>query len=285
MKEKNKKLILGISFGIIAILITLHLGIKPLDIIKEYKEYKSGYSEQSQYVLRSDESPIVRYIHDVNYGLPQESDDDGIPVYYGSPYVELNDNNPFFDESELAITSTFESYSELDELGRCRSNMSLISKDTMPDESCDRPDISNIKPSGWHTYNTQNKWGTMLPDGSFYLYNRSHLLAFCLDSDNKNFDKCNSELNLITGTRQMNLTMLEFEKKVIDYCNKKEGNSVLYRVTPVFKDNELLARGVIMEAIDRQKNGRKLHYCVFVFNVQDGFDINYLTGEANYVVE
>ena len=283
MREKTKKLVLGISFGIIAILVAMHLGIRPSNIFQEYRDYKNGYSKQSEYVLRSDELPIVRYIHDVNYGLPQDSDDDGIPVYHGDAYVELNGNKPFFTEDELNIKTPFQSYSELDDLGRCRTNMTLVTSNTIPDDSCDRPDISNIKPTGWHTYNTQNNWGILLPDNSFYLYNRSHLLAFCLDAGNDDYNKCNSEQNLITGTRQLNLTMLEFEDKVYDYCNKKSGNSVLYRVTPVFKGDELLARGVIVEGIDRQKNGKKLQFCVFVFNVQEGFNLNYSTGEAEYV--
>ena len=160
---------------------------------------------------------------------------DAIPAYSGEPYVVINGNQPFFDDSELTTTS-FESYSELDALNRCGVAMASVSPDTMPTE--DRGNIGQVKPTGWQTV----KYDCV--DGK-YLYNRCHLIGFQLTGENAN------NQNLITGTRSLNVDgMLPFENMVADYV-QETGNHVLYRVTPIFEGEELVARGVLMEEIGR----------------------------------
>lgn len=188
-----------------------------------------------------------------------------IPEYNGESYVIINDNNPNFNEEDKTTTS-FEQYSELDSLGRCGVAYANVSIDTMPTE--ERGSIGMVKPSGWHTVKYDNV------DGK-YLYNRCHLIGYQLTGENAN------EKNLITCTRYMNTVgMLEFENKVANYI-KETNNHVLYRVTPMFKDNDLLARGVQIEALSIEDNGEGIKFNIFVYNVQDGIDINYSNGESN----
>lgn len=192
-----------------------------------------------------------------------QTDMGGIPVYTGEPFVVLNDNNPYFTENDYT-TKSYEYYSELDSLGRCGVTMACIGKDLMPTEK--RGDISSVKPTGW----VQNKYDFV--DGKS-LYNRCHLIGFQLAGENAN--KC----NLITGTRYMNVDgMLPFENMVADYV-KETNNHVLYRVTPIFLEQNLLASGVVMEALSMEDNGDGVCYCVYVFNVQPGVEIDYATGE------
>lgn len=195
----------------------------------------------------------------------QYIDIDTIPEYSGSPYVEMNYNQPDFSEDDMQRES-FEEYSDLDSLGRCGQAYALIGTDTMSDE--DRGSIGQIKPSGWHTVRYDD-----LIDGK-YLYNRCHLIGFQLAGENAN------EKNLITGTRYMNVDgMLPFENQVADYV-ETTGNHVLYRVTPVFEGDELVARGVQMEALSVEDDGQGVAFNVFVYNVQPGVDIDYQTGES-----
>ena len=155
-----------------------------------------------------------------------------IPAYSGTPYTEVNGNQPYFTEAELT-TQSFETYSELDSLGRCGVAYANVGQDLMPTEP--RGEIGAVKPSGWHLVKYDNV------DGK-YLYNRCHLIAYMLAAENAN------PLNLITGTRYLNVQgMLPFETKVCDYI-KNTGNHVLYRVTPIFDGDNLLADGVLMEA-------------------------------------
>lgn len=187
--------------------------------------------------------------------------------YTGTPYIEINNNIPYFTKSDIT-TDVFETYSELDELGRCGVAYANICTEIMPTEK--RGEIGKIKPSGWHTANYNEYPG--LVDGN-YLYNRCHLIAYMLAGENAN------EKNLITGTRYMNVTgMLPFEDKVHDYMEEHSDNHVLYRVTPIFKDNNLVAEGVLMEAYSVEDNGQ-LQFCVFCYNVQPGIDIDYVTGD------
>jgi len=187
---------------------------------------------------------------------------DEIPNYSGKDFVYLNDNKPNFDESDLN-SDELERYSKLDKLGRCGQAFAKVGKETMP--TTERGSIGSIKPSGWHTVKYDNV------DGK-YLYNRCHLIGYQLTGENANPN------NLITCTRHMNAdSMLKFENKVAEYV-KKTNHHVLYRVTPVFKDNNLVASGVIMEAQSIEDN--KISFNVFVYNVQDGIDIDYLTGES-----
>jgi DNA-entry nuclease len=187
-----------------------------------------------------------------------------IPEYDGSAYVVINNNEPNFEDISKSGES-FEVYSELDSLGRCGEAYASIGKDLMPTES--RGSIGSVKPTGWHTVKYDNI------DGK-YLYNRCHLIGYQLTGENANKN------NLITCTRYMNTVgMLEFENKVANYI-KSTGNHVLYRVTPIFEDDNLLASGVTMEAYSLEDNGEGVKFNVFVYNVQPGISIDYKTGES-----
>lgn len=195
----------------------------------------------------------------VSYSLEE------IPDYNGTPYVTLDDNQPSFQENDLTEES-FESYGEHDTLGRCTAAYANLSNDTMPTEK--RGAIGMVKPSGWQTV----KYDCV--DGK-YLYNRCHLIGFQLSGENAN------EQNLITGTRYMNVDgMLPFENMVADYI-KETDNHVLYRVTPVFEGENLLASGVIMEAQSVEDNGEGISFKVYVYNVQPGVTIDYATGNSH----
>ena len=186
-----------------------------------------------------------------------------IPAYSGTPYTEVNDNQPYFTEADLT-TQSFETYSELDSLGRCGVAYANVGQDLMPTEP--RGEIGSVKPTGWHLVKYDNV------DGK-YLYNRCHLIAYMLAAENAN------PQNLITGTRYLNVQgMLPFETKVCDYV-KSTGNHVLYRVTPIFDGDNLLADGVLMEAYSVEDAGAGICFCVFAYNVQPGIGIDYATGD------
>lgn len=186
-----------------------------------------------------------------------------ISAYSGEPYAVVNGNIPYFTESDLT-TESFEYYSDLDDLGRCGTAYSSVGTELMPTEK--RGSISKVKPSGWQV----SKYDFV--DGK-YLYNRCHLIGYQLTAENAN------EKNLITGTRYLNVDgMLPFENLVADYV-KETGNHVLYRVTPVFEDENLVASGVLMEAESVEDAGDGVEYCVYVYNVQPGVEIDYATGE------
>lgn len=186
-----------------------------------------------------------------------------IPAYSGTPYTEVNDNKPYFTEADLT-TQSFETYSELDSLGRCGVAYANVGQDLMPTEP--RGEIGAVKPTGWHLVKYDNV------DGK-YLYNRCHLIAYMLAAENAN------PQNLITGTRYLNTQgMLPFETKVCDYI-KNTGNHVLYRVTPIFDGDNLLADGVLMEAYSVEDAGEGIQFCVFAYNVQPGIGIDYATGD------
>ena len=187
-----------------------------------------------------------------------------VPAFSGEPYVIINDNQPEFEEAELT-TKAYERYSQLDYLGRCGSAMACIGTELMPTE--ERESISQVKPSGW----VQATYAFV--DGNS-LYNRCHLIGFQLTGENAN------EQNLITGTRYMNVEgMLPFENMVADYI-KETGNHVLYRVTPVFDGDNLVARGVQLEAVSVEDASEGICFNVYVYNNQPGVIINYLTGES-----
>ena len=185
-----------------------------------------------------------------------------LPAYSGDPYVVIDDNQPDFPEEDRTSTESFETYSPLDALGRCGTAYANIGRDLMPTE--DRESISSVTPTGW--INRQY-------DGE-YLYNRCHLIGFQLTGENAN------EENLITGTRYMNVDgMLPFENLVADYV-KETDNHVLYRVTPVFEGQNLVASGVQMEAWSVEDEGDGVCFNVYVYNVQPGVTIDYATGES-----
>lgn len=193
---------------------------------------------------------------------------DEIPEYSSSPYIEINGNKPDFDVSKYS--ESFETYGDLDELGRCTVCFANISKELMPTN--ERGAIGSVKPTGWHTV----KYDCV--DGK-YLYNRCHLIGYQLTAENAN------ERNLITGTRYLNVEgMLPFEEKVAEYV-KNSGNHVLYRVTPKFNDDELIARGVQIEAMSVEDNGVGICFNVYCYNVQPQIKIDYQTGDSEYIGE
>ena len=183
-------------------------------------------------------------------------------------FITLNDNVPYFTDAEIT-TSAYEKYSDLDSLGRCGVVMACIGRELMPKADEERGSISSVTPSGWE----QTKYDTELVDGG-YLYNRAHLIGWQLTAENAN--KC----NLITGTRYFNVDgMLPFENMVADYI-RETGNHVMYRVTPDFEGNNLVATGVTMEAYSVEDNGEGIQFCVYVYNFQPGILIDYSTGKS-----
>lgn len=189
---------------------------------------------------------------------------ESIPEFTNEPYVVINDNIPLFEDSDKT-TKSFEKYSDLDKWGRCGVAYANLSQELMPTE--ERGNISMIKPSGWHTVKYDNV------DGK-YLYNRCHLIGFQLAGENAN------EKNLITGTRYMNVEgMLPFENMVADYI-KETNNHVLYRVAPIYDGNNVIAKGVTMEAYSVEDDGRGIEFFVYVYNNQPGIKIDYLTGDS-----
>lgn len=187
-----------------------------------------------------------------------------IPAFSGDAYVAINGNVPFFVEEEYT-TESYEYYSDLDELGRCGVTMACIGVDIMPTE--DRGEIGSVKPTGWQSVKYD------IVDGK-YLYNRCHLIGFQLAGENAN------KKNLITGTRYLNIEgMLPFENLVADYVKETE-NHVLYRVTPIFEGENLVASGVVMEGWSVEDEGDGVCFCVFAYNAQPGITIDYATGDS-----
>ena len=176
----------------------------------------------------------------------------------------VNNNAPFFHKEDLKAEA-FESYGDLDSLGRCTVAYSMVGTETMPTE--ERGSIGQVKPTGWHAVKYDNV------DGK-YLYNRCHLIGYQLTAENANVK------NLITGTRYLNVQgMLPFENLTADYI-KETGNHVLYRVTPVFEGDNLVASGVLMEGESAEDDGEAIQFCVYVYNVQPGIIIDYATGDS-----
>lgn len=189
-----------------------------------------------------------------------------IPEYSGKPYVEINGNKPSFTDKEKTKTKSFEKYSRLDRFGRCGTAYANISTDIMPSKK--RGNISSVHPTGW----VQKEYA-FISDG--HIYNRCHLIGYQLTGENAN------ERNLITGTRYMNVDgMLPFENKVAEYVTSTE-NHVLYRVTPVFENDNLLANGVEMEAWSVEDNGKGVCFNVYCYNVQPGVMITYTNGNSH----
>ena len=198
-------------------------------------------------------------------GSPEQSSFDlsQVPAYSGEPYVVVNNNNPFFKDSDLT-TEAFEKYSDLDSLGRCGAAYANVCQEIMPTEK--RGAIGMVKPTGWQT--VKYDW----VDGK-YLYNRCHLIGYHLSGENAN------EKNLITGTRYLNVDgMLPFENLVADYVHETD-HHVLYRVTPVFENSNLVASGVLMEAQSVEDDD--VLFCVYCYNVQPKVTIDYATGESH----
>lgn len=199
---------------------------------------------------------------------------DDIPKYSDSPYAAINDGVPFFTKSDLNLRD-FESYCELDPLGRCGVAFACIGVETMPTE--ERESIASITPTGWELFGiSNNNQYDFIENG--YVYNRCHLIGHQLAGENDN------EKNLITGTRYMNIEgMLPFENMIAEYVRETK-NHVLYRVTPIFEGLNYVAAGVLMEAYSIEDSGKSICFCIFAYNVQPGVVIDYFTG-ANYSTE
>lgn len=201
---------------------------------------------------------LSQWLYQPAHGISIED----VPPYSDSPYVMLDNNQPGFEPEDLT-DECYEYYSPLDPLGRCGYAVACVGLETMPTE--ERGDISRIKPSGW------NQAFYDFVDGEA-LYNRCHLIGFQLTGENAN------ERNLITGTRTMNVEgMLPFENMIADYI-KETGHHVIYRVTPIYNEDELVARGVQMEASSVEDDSICFH--VFVYNAEPGVTIDYSTGES-----
>lgn len=187
-----------------------------------------------------------------------------VPAYSGEPYTAVNNNEPYFTSDNLT-TEAFENYSELDALGRCGVAYANVCLETMPTEK--RGSISEVKPTGWHSVKYDNVDGKSL-------YNRCHLIGYQLTAENAN------KQNLITGTRYLNVDgMLPFENMVADYV-KETDNHVLYRATPIFTGDNLVADGVLMEGYSVEDEGDGICFCVYAYNVQPGITIDYATGDS-----
>ncbi len=262
------KLILIIIFFVIA---GLGVGteLENIDLTNENVVQNTEQSDANDDVINSELSePEITDNKNIESSVTTKISLENIPEYDGDAYVEINDNVPFFTSEEIT-TNSYETFSELDELERCGVVHASIGKDLMPTE--EREYIGYIKPTGWQV----SKYDGI--DGA-YLYNRCHLIGFQLTGENAN------ERNLITGTRYMNVQgMLPFENEVANYV-KTTDNHVMYRVTPIFEGDNLLASGVLMEAKSVEDNGDGVMFNVYCYNVQPGIEIDYATG-ANYKIE
>lgn len=290
-KKHSKKSSSGGGFLLLFILLCLFVATaywKPeIPIPASVKEPVEKVIEVAERKLESLVSAVTDVWEQVKENLPEEesqeeslepSDEatsvvtmDSLPEYAGEPYVVLYGNEPLFTEEERTKTQSYEVYEPLDFLKRCGVTEACIGLDLMPTE--ERGEIGMVKPSGWHTVRYDD-----LVDGK-YLYNRCHLIGYQLSGENAN------EMNLITGTRYMNVEgMLPFENQVADYV-QRTGNHVMYRVTPDFRGVELLARGVQMEAWSVEDNGEGVCFHMYCYNVQPGVEITYLTGESRRTEE
>ena len=247
MSKKKYKSKYNLIISIITLIIILVAG---------YYENKYGVDVDSNQNIQATESIQT------SFNL------EDIPEFDGkTPYVIINNNEPEFPDEDLN-TNSFEKYSELDSLGRCGAAYANVSKDTMPTEA--RGEISKVKPTGWHTVKYDCVEGK-------YLYNRCHLIGYQLTAENAN------KQNLITGTRYLNVDgMLPFENQVAEYV-KQENGHVLYRVTPIFEGNNLVANGVQMEAESVEDKGEKVKFNVYAYNVQPNIKIDYLTGNSELI--
>lgn len=210
-------------------------------------------------------SPVVTETYSTGSDRTETFSLDSVPAYSQKAYAVINNNIPYFTEADYT-TESYEYYSNLDSLGRCGVCIASIGRDLMPSE--ERGPIGKVRPSGWHTIKYDNI------DGN-YLYNRCHLIGYQLTGENAN------TANLITGTRYLNVQgMLPFEDMTADYI-KETGNHVLYRATPVFDGDNLVADGVLLEGYSVEDNGAGICFNVFCYNVQPGIEIDYATGDSS----
>ena len=265
----NKRMQWVIRFGCVLGLMTALCGCSSTEVVKvaKYAAKEALKTTAPQQDRSEGESSSAKDADGKDSDSATQSLDNlkDYAAYNGEPYVELNDNVPNFTTREKNNTKAFENYHRLDTLGRCGTAYANICKELMPTEK--RGAIGMVKPSGWNTV----KYDVV--DGK-YLYNRCHLIGFQLAGENAN------KKNLITGTRYLNVDgMLPFEDEVADYV-KDTDHHVLYRVTPVFKGDNIVAEGVEMEAYSVEDKGKGICFHVFVYNVQPGVTIDYATGES-----
>ena len=248
--RSNKKYISELIVFIIAIVIAAVVGISNTNTITNESNVVNEVANSTN------ENTIV------NYNL------ENIPEYTGKIEIDINNNVPFFADDDMK-TEAFEMYSNLDSLGRAGIAYANICKDIMPQENEKRGQLS-YKPSGWKQ--------VMYDNGSKHLYERCHLIAWSLGNENDN------KRNLITGTRDMNTAMIKYENSISSWIkdsnNSGKNYHVLYRVTPYYNGNNLVATGVELEAKSVEDKGEKIKFNKFIYNVQEGFEIDYATGEA-----
>jgi DNA-entry nuclease len=265
--NKNKILTLILSLILVLSLVGCNTNNSTSQEMDNYNDYVPNYSENVKDETTENISNSTEDVTDDSQTIIVEGENkfnlNNIPKYSGEPYVVVNDNEPYFTKEEIT-TNVFEEYTPLDNLGRCGVAYANICKELMPTE--DRESISNVKPSGWI-----NKPYDFV-DGK-YIYNRCHLIGFQLAGENAN------ELNLITGTRYMNVQgMLPFENMIDDYVDETN-NHVLYRVTPIYDGDNLVASGVLMEAYSVEDDGDGILFNIYCYNVQPGCEIDYKTGD------
>lgn len=222
-------------------------------------------------IIDSASSIYEDFSEDVIHEIPSIFETDLLhhEAYTNRPWIEINNNQPYFDNLDLDFNniSSFENYSNLDYLDRPGVAFACLSTSTMPAENEERGNIGMIKPAGWHTV----KYNDLI-DGN-YLYNRCHLIGWQLCAENAN------PQNLITGTRYLNIDgMLDFENQIADYLKANPENHVLYRVTPIYEGKNLISEGLLLEAQSCEDD--QLVFCVFCYNVQPGIVIDYRTGES-----
>ncbi len=269
-----KKRLSNVMLGFLSLLLLLSGCTNEAAFVSDISTYAGSYVESSieesteisteSSFETSEDSFEVYDASEVESVTVETFDISDIPEYSGTAYVIINDNIPYFTDDEITTVS-FEEYGDLDSLGRCTVAYACIGFDLMPTE--ERGDISSIYPTGW----VQAQYSSV--DGG-YLYNRCHMIGYQLTGENAN------EKNLITGTRYMNVEgMLPFENMVADYIEETDYH-VMYRVTPIFIDDNLLASGVLMEAYSVEDDGDGILFCVYCYNVQPGIEIDYATGES-----
>lgn len=262
LTRSSRRKLTGISIGIAAVVLVA-------SGIVSFTRMRFGGNSDANYANVTNNGNIIS---DVKYSSAEKSYStcigapSSIPAYNGRDYVTINDGVPNFTQWDFENIRN-QKFSALDKLGRCGTAVAMLDRSMMPTEN--RGEIGQVKPTGW----VQNKYEGIIDSDPPYLYNRSHLIAYALTGENAN------ELNLITGTRYMNATvMLSWEEKVMQYLDYSP-NHVLYRVTPYFEGRNMLATGVEMEAYSVEDNGEGICFHVFIYNVQPGIGIDYSTGD------
>lgn len=275
-KSTNNKIIKYLKISLLIILACLFLYINRVQI----KQEVTLLIEQAKVELGLAEADPIQAPHaDIGEGnaMITLNDSISIPNYSGEQYIIVNDNKPFFTDedfsrvTDMVLADEYEFYSGLDNLGRAGPAFAVLGKETMPTKGETRGSISSVKPSGWNQFIYTNARGKQA-----HLYERCHLIGWQLSAENAN------KRNLITGTVAMNHEdgMLQFENMVADYLREWVNRHVLYRVAPIYIGNELVARGVLIEAESIEDNGEAVKFNVFIYNNEQGIKIDYLTGFA-----